>query len=244
MLVLDQVHKSFYDPGRGEVRAVDGVHCTLGDGVTALVGANGAGKSTLLRLIATLLTPDGGRVVLDGRDSREQAQAIRARLGYLSTTTRLYPRFTARELLEYVGSLFPLDAAALRTRIDAMVETFALGEFLDQRTAGLSTGQMQRLNLARTLLPDPDLLILDEPTTGLDLVAADQLVAAVRTARRPGRLIIMATHIVREVEMLADRLLVMRQGRLVYDGPPDQLGHGESLAQAILGQLRDADPVR
>ncbi len=239
MLVLDHVHKSFFDPGRGEVRAVDDVDCTLSDGVTALVGANGAGKSTLLRLVATLLTPDQGRVVLDGRESRAQAQAIRARLGYLSTTTRLYPRFTARELLDYVGSLFPIAPAILRQRIDAMVELFALGEFLHQRTAGLSTGQLQRLNLARTLLPDPDLLILDEPTTGLDLVAADQLVAAVRAARRPGRLIIMATHIVREVEMLADRLLVMRQGKLVFDGPPDQLGHGESLAQAILGQLRE-----
>lgn len=243
MLVLDQVYKSFYDPGRGEVRAVDGVQCTLGDGVTALVGANGAGKSTLLRLIATLLTPDRGRVVLDGRDSREQAQAIRARLGYLSTTTRLYPRFTAHELLEYVGSLFPLDPATLRQRIDAMVDSFALGEFLHQRTAGLSTGQLQRLNLARTLLPDPDLLILDEPTTGLDLVAADQLVAAVRAARRTGRLIIFATHVVREVEMLADRMLVMRQGKLVFDGPPHQLGQGETLAQAILAQLRHVTAV-
>jgi sodium transport system ATP-binding protein len=233
------VSKSFYDPGRGEVRAVAGVTCTLDDGVTALVGANGAGKSTLLRLIATLLTPDAGRVALDGRDSRDQAQAIRARLGYLSTTTRLYPRFTARELLEYVGGLFPIPPAALAARIDAMVAAFALDEFLHQRIAGLSTGQLQRLNLARTLLPDPDLLILDEPTTGLDLVAADQLVAAVRGVRRPGRLIIMATHIVREVELLADRLLVMRQGRLVYDGAPDRLGSGESLAQAILGQLRE-----
>lgn len=238
MLVLDRVHKSFYDPGRGQVRAVDGVNCTLGDGVTALVGANGAGKSTLLRLIATLLVPDRGAVTLDGRDSRSQAQAIRTRLGYLSTTTRLYPRFTAQELLEYVGRLFSLDTPTLRQRIAAMVDSFGLGEFLHQRTSGLSTGQLQRLNLARTLLPDPDLLILDEPTTGLDLVAADQLVAAVRSAQRPGRLIIMATHIVREVEMLADRLLVLRQGVLVHDGPPAQLGQGESLAQAILDQVR------
>ena len=233
MLVFDAVAKSFYDPGRGEVRAVDGLSATLGDGVTALVGANGAGKSTLLRLVTTLLTPDRGRVLVDGLDTRLQPEAVRARLGYLSTTTRLYPRLTGRELLGYAGGFFLRDRAALAARIAAMAATFDLADFIDQRIDGMSTGQLQRINLARTLLADPDLLILDEPTTGLDLIAARHVVEAVRAARRPGRLIVIATHVLREVELMADRLLVLRAGRLVFDGAPATLGGGEALEAAV-----------
>jgi len=237
MLVLDQVCKSFYDPGRGEVKAVDQVDLVLHEGVVALVGANGAGKSTLLRLVATLLKPDTGRVVFAGLDTRSHAARVRARLGYLSTTTRMYPRFTSLELLRYAGGFFPLAPAELEVRLTQMIAAFGLEEFLHQRTAGLSTGQLQRLNLARTLLPDPDLLILDEPTTGLDVVAANLVIEAVRAARRPGRLIVIATHIMREVELACDRLIVLRRGRLVHDGVPSALGSGEALEQAVLRLL-------
>ena len=169
MLLLDHVSKSFYDPGRGEVKAVDAVNLEVGSGVLAVVGANGAGKSTLLRLIATLLLPDSGRVVVDGLDTSEHPELVRARLGYLSTTTRLYPRITGRELLAYVGGLYDLSGADLRQRIDTQVAAFDLQTFIDQRIDALSTGQLQRINLARTLLADPAVLILDEPTTGLDV---------------------------------------------------------------------------
>jgi sodium transport system ATP-binding protein len=244
MLLLERVHKSFYDPGRGEVRAVDGVDVELHAGVIALVGANGAGKSTLLRLCATLLRPDSGRVVLNGLDTRSHAARVRAKLGYLSTTTRLYPRFTPFELLRYVGGFFPLEPAQFDLRLKQMIARFDLTEILHQRMSGLSTGQLQRVNLARTLLPDPELIILDEPTTGLDVLAASQLVEEVRAARQPGRLIILATHIMREVELLADRVLVMRHGRLAHDGPPAALGSGEEFHRAIQGLLTgDAAPA-
>jgi sodium transport system ATP-binding protein len=239
MLELRGVAKSFYDPKRGEVRAVDGVSATVDGGVLALVGANGAGKSTLLRLTATLLLPDEGQVLVDGIDTREDAQAVRAKLGYLSTTTRLYPRLTGRELLAYVGGFFDLQGPELERRMARQVETFGLGEFLDQRIGALSTGQLQRLNLARTLLADPALLILDEPTTGLDVLAAWQLVESVRAARRPGRLIVLATHILPEVEHTADRLWVLRRGKLVFDGPPSELGRGEAFEEAVHTLLTD-----
>jgi sodium transport system ATP-binding protein len=239
MLVLDQVAKSFYDPGRGEVRAVDSLTETFPDGVTALVGGNGAGKSTLLRLVATLLRPDRGHLLFNGLDTRHHAARVRERLGYLSTTTRLYPRFTPLELLHYVGGFFPLAPAELELRVKQMVALFALDEFLHQRIAGLSTGQLQRLNLARTLLPDPDLLILDEPTTGLDLPSAHQVTEAVRAARRPGRLILFATHLMGEVEEVADRVLVLRRGRAVFHGPPAQLGSGTALEAAVYRLLVD-----
>jgi sodium transport system ATP-binding protein len=239
MLELKGVGKSFYDPRRGEVRAIDGIEATVDGGVLALVGANGAGKSTLLRLVATLLVPDAGQVLVDGIDTRADAQAVRAKLGYLSTTTRMYPRLTGEELLEYVGGFFDLAGAELDRRIDAQVQAFGLGEFLQQRIDTLSTGQLQRLNLARTLLADPSLLILDEPTTGLDVLAAWQLVESVRAARRPGRLIVLATHIMPEVEHTADRLWVLRRGKLIFDGAPAQLGAGEAFEKAIHDLLTD-----
>lgn len=238
MLRLHQVCKSFFDPGRGEVRAVDSLSLELSPGVIALVGANGAGKSTLLRLIATLLTPDSGTIHLGDLDSRHHPDQLRQRLGYLSTTTRLYPRFTPAELLAQVASFFPLSPQQQRERIDAMVQAFDLHDILHQRIQGLSTGQLQRANLARTLLGDPDILILDEPTTGLDLVAADQLVQAVNLSRRPGRLIIIATHVMREVQILADRLIVLHQGRVVFDDVPTSVGDGDALTRHILTLLR------
>lgn len=237
VLHLDHVCKSFYDPGRGEVKAVDDLHLVVEPGVLALVGANGAGKSTLLRLIATLLTPDAGRIRLGDLDTRTHPDAVRAKLGYMSTTTRLYPRFTPHELLRHVAGFLPFDAATKRERIAAVIAQFNLGDILNQRIQGLSTGQLQRANLARTLLADPDLLVLDEPTTGLDLVAADQLVAAVRAAKRPGRLILMATHVMREVDLLADQLLVLARGRAVFYGPPADLGTGEQLTAGVLRLL-------
>jgi sodium transport system ATP-binding protein len=239
MLCLEGVTKSFYDRGRGEVRAVDGISAELASGVCALIGANGAGKSTLLRLITTLLLPDTGRVVVGGHDTRTEAEAVRRRLAYLSSTTRMYQRLTGRELLRYVGGFFDLAGTRLDARIAEVSATFALDTFLDQRIEGLSTGQLQRVNLARTLLPDPDLLVLDEPTTGLDVLAARSLVEAVLAARRPGRLILIATHVLREVEVCADRLLLLRRGRVVYDGAPAELGTGTTFEAAVHARLHD-----
>jgi sodium transport system ATP-binding protein len=233
MLELHGVRKTFFDRGRGPVHAVDDINLTLTSGVCALVGANGAGKSTLLRLITTLLMPDAGTISLHGLSTATHADSIRQRLAYLSSTTRMYQRLTGRELLRYVGGFFALTGATLDERIAAVSDTFQLSQFLDQRIEGLSTGQLQRINLARTLLPDPELLILDEPTTGLDVLAAQSLITAVQHAKRPGRLIIIATHILREVEQCAEQLVIMRQGRVIYHGPPAALGGGVVFEQAI-----------
>ncbi|MFW5845388.1 MAG: ABC transporter ATP-binding protein [Planctomycetota bacterium] len=230
---FDAVVKTFVDPERGAVRALDGVDCRMGDGIHVLLGANGAGKSTMLRLLVGLLLPDEGSVVVGGHDTRTAGDAVRSRLGFLSLGTQLYPRLTGREMLRYAGRFHGLDGAALEARIGVMDTTFALSAFLDQRCDAMSTGQRQRINLARTLLADPDLLVLDEPTTGLDLLAAARMVAAVAEMRRPRRCIVFCTHLLHEAETLADHVLVMRDGRLVFDGPPALLGQGASFARAV-----------
>lgn len=229
MLHLSELTKHFYDPGRGPVAAVDGIDVRLSDGTVAIVGANGAGKSTVLRCIAALLQPDSGGIVFDDIDVCRQPE----RMGYLSTTTRLYPRLTAREHLSYAGGFYGLRGAALASGIARVSEHFGLQAILDQRCEGLSTGQAQRVDLARALLTDPDLLVLDEPTTGLDIQAARRVIETVAAARRPGRLILLSTHLMHEVEELADRVLVLAAGRLAFDGTPSELAGAGDLHQAV-----------
>ncbi|MFW5845502.1 MAG: ABC transporter ATP-binding protein [Planctomycetota bacterium] len=236
---LDEVRKSFHDPRRGTVRAIDGLDLALHDGISVLLGANGAGKSTLLRLLAGLLLPDSGRIQVVGFDTCTHGDAVRRRLGYLSLSTGSYPRLTGREMLNYAAGFYGMDRSTVNEREAELVQRFHLRPFIDQRCGSMSTGQAQRINLARILLPDPDVLVLDEPTTGLDLLAARTLVDAVQDMRRPGRLIIFCTHLLHEAEELADRVLVLRQGRLVHDGPADALGRGEAFARAVASLVRE-----
>ena len=239
MLVIDSLRKTFYDPSRGAVAAVDGIDLEAHPGtVIALAGANGAGKTTLLRLIATLLEPDSGRILVDGIDAVTDPLALRRRIGFLSQSTRLYPRLSGREMLAYAAGFFDLRGPDLTQAIARIVDRLDLGAFLDQRCAHLSTGQAQRINIARTLITEPPLLILDEPTTGLDLAAARQVIDLIHRARSDGRLLILSTHIVTEIEELADRLLILDHGRLVFDDRPAVLGHGDALARAICARMR------
>lgn len=239
MLEFRQVTKTFYDPGRGPVRAVDGIDLSINEGVTALIGANGAGKSTLLRLAATLLVPDSGSITFAGIDAVRDGERLRARLGYLSTTTRLPPRLTVREVLRFQAGLLGMDAASATGRIEDLRARFGLASIIDQRCQGLSTGQAQRAALARTLLGDPDLLILDEPTTGLDVVMARALVEAIRDVRRAGRVVVVATHVMAEVEAVADHAVVVRDGRIAFEGALEHLrGGAGSIAAAVHDLLK------
>ena len=237
MLSLHDLHKAFYDPGRGVVRAIDGVDLAVPAGVTAVMGANGAGKTTLLRLVAGLLDPDRGQVRLGDLDAAKDGERWRQQLGYLAATTKLPPLATPREVLRFVGSLYGWPAQETEARIEVQVERFGLAAFLDQRISTLSTGQTQRANLARTLLADPQLLILDEPTTGLDVLAAAQLVAAVQACRSAERVLLYCTHVPAEAEAVGDRLVLLRQGRVAWSGPMAELGTGPALSDAIAGLL-------
>jgi len=233
------VSKSFHDPRRGTVRAVDDIELSLGDGIVALLGANGAGKSTLLRLLAGLLVPDIGQVLVCGHETTRFGDAVRRQLGYLSLSTGCYPRLTGREMLAYAAGFYAMAPLQARQREEELIAAFGLQDYIDQRCGSLSTGQAQRINLARILLPDPDVLVLDEPTTGLDLLAARRMVDAVQTMRRTGRLVIFCTHLLHEADELADRILILRHGRLIHDGPADDLGHGDAFARTVAGLVAE-----
>jgi sodium transport system ATP-binding protein len=184
----------------------------------ALLGPNGAGKTTALRCLATLLRPSDGTARVAGADARKEPLEVRRRLGYLNASMGLYQRLTARELVTYFAELHGLAGVALERRVDELVERFGIGEFQHRLCGRLSTGQQQRVSVARAVVHDPPALVLDEPTTGLDVLSGQTIYEFVRGERGRGKAILFSTHEMAEVELLADRVGILAAGRLVAEG--------------------------
>ena len=218
------LRKTFHDPQRGTVEAVRGVDldCRPGE-IYGLLGPNGAGKTTTLRMLATILAPTSGQAFIDGVEVGTDPLEVRRRIGFLSGSTGLYPRLTARETLEYFGQLHGMDAATLRNKVEAVIEAFDIGPFQDGRCEGLSTGQRQRVSIARAVLHDPPVLILDEPTTGLDILASSDMIDFIESRRVAGTCVLFSTHILSEAERLCDRIGVIHAGRMLAVGTLDEL---------------------
>jgi sodium transport system ATP-binding protein len=228
----------------GDFLAVDRLTLEVRPGeVYALLGANGAGKTTALRCLATLLKPSAGTARIDGHDVRAEPIAARAKLGFLSASMGLYQRLTARELLEYFGRLHGMHGAVLRARVDESIELFEIVTFAGKLCGTLSTGQRQRVSIARAALHDPPALILDEPTLGLDVLSGRTIFAFIHTARMRQRAVLFSTHQMDEVELLADRVGVLAAGRLVAEGTVEQLverSGQKNLARAFLHIIAEA----
>ncbi len=209
---------------RGEVRAVDGVSfsCERGE-IFGLLGPNGAGKTTTLRMLATILTPTSGSAAVAGFDVRAQPDEVRKNIGFLATETGLYDRFTARETLRFFGRINRLSDQEIERRSNELFEMLELTGLADRRVGTFSTGERQKLSLARALIHDPPVLILDEPTFGLDVMAARAVVDAIRMFKEQGRTIILSTHIMRIAEKLCGRIGILYRGRLHALGTLDEL---------------------
>ena len=219
MIEAQGLVKKFRDKSRGEVRAVDGVsfRCRPGE-IFGLLGANGAGKTTTLRMLATILTPSAGTAIVAGYDVIRQSQKVRSSVGFLSTATALYGRLSAREMVEYFGRLHGLDEPTLRQRLDAIFERLEMNDFRDRRCDNLSTGMKQKVSIARTLVHDPSVMIFDEPTVGLDVMAARTIIEFIRECRDRGKTVIFSTHVMSEVEKLCDHIGIIHDGRLLAEG--------------------------
>jgi sodium transport system ATP-binding protein len=210
----------------------------------ALLGPNGAGKTTALRCLATLLAPTGGTASVFGADAVREPLEVRRRIAFLAASMGLYERLTARELVVYFGRLHGLDGRALETRVDDLVELFDIGGFEDRLCGRLSTGQRQRVSLARALVHDPPALILDEPTLGLDVLSGQTIHDFIARERARGKAVLFSTHQLQEVELLADRVGVLRDGELVAEGAPDDLvarTGAPNLTRAFLALVTPAD---
>jgi sodium transport system ATP-binding protein len=231
----------------GGIRAVGGLSLVVQPGeVYALLGPNGAGKTTALRCLATLLAPTSGTAFVGDADVRKQPLVARARIGFLAASMGLYERLTPVELLRYFGQLHRMERPALDARVHELVRIFGITPFMSQRCGTLSTGQAQRVSVARALIHDPPALILDEPTMGLDVLSGEVIYRFIEAERDRGKAIVFSTHHMSEVDLLADRVGVLSGGRLVAEGTPASLIEttGESnLARAFLALVRGAVPA-
>ncbi|MFA6961063.1 MAG: ATP-binding cassette domain-containing protein [Opitutaceae bacterium] len=246
MIVARNLTKVFRDKKRGEIRAVDDVSFTCEPGkIYGLLGANGAGKTTALRMLATLLSPTSGSATVAGFDVVQQPAKVRASVGFLAASTALYARLTARETIAYFGSLNGLDAECIAKRTAQLSAELDMDEFLDRRVGTFSTGMKQKTSIARTLVHDPDVLILDEPTLGLDVMASRGIVRFVRQCRERGKTVIYSTHIMSEVEKLCDRVGIIHGGRLLAEGTLDELRerHGERDLEEIFVKVAGGEAV-
>lgn len=224
MIEARNLTKTFRDKKRGEIHAAENVSFRVAPGqIYGLLGANGAGKTTTLRLLATLLRPTNGSATVAGFDVERDAQKVRANVGFLAASTALYGRLTARELITYFGELNGMNRDTLRPRIEQLATELEMHEFLDRRCEKFSTGMKQKTSIARTIVHDPAVLIFDEPTLGLDVMAARTIVRFVRDCRARGKTVIYSTHVMSEVEKLCDVVGIIHGGRLLAEGTLAQL---------------------
>lgn len=239
MIRVERLRKSF-----GDVRAVDGVdlHVERGE-LLVLLGQNGAGKSTSLRCLGGILRPDSGLIELDGLRLPEKLDEIRARLGVVPDQARLYGRNTAFEYLDHFGFLYGVPEAVRRQRINALLERFDLADLNDTVLAAYSRGMAQKVALIRATLHEPDWIFCDEPTAGLDPVAAADMRRYLDEQRARDAALIVTTHVLSEAELMADRIAIMRRGRVVVEGTLDELREQAGVGRQFAATLgRDAEP--
>ena len=239
MIEAKQLCKSFI-VGKGKkqntVHAVRQVNFLANNGrITGLLGPNGAGKTTTMRMLATLVEPSSGSAWVDGLDCKLQSQLVRARLGVLSDARGLYTRLTGRENIAYFGALQGMSHTLLQSRMMAVIEQLGLESIADRPTEGFSQGERMKVALARALIHDPNNLILDEPTNGLDIMTIRLLRTLLKQLRDQGKCIVLSTHIMQEVTALADEVVIISKGITVAQGTVPQL-----LAQAGASSMEDA----
>ena len=210
------LRKVFYDEGRGEIKAVDSIsfECRPGE-VFGLLGANGAGKTTTLRMLSTILAPTSGTATLMGHDVVADPQGVRKNLGFYSATTALYPRLTTRETIDFFARINQYPADLVKQRVENLIERFGLTKYANARIEKLSSGMKQKVSIARTIAHNPSILIFDEPTVGLDVLNALDVLDTIRELRNEGKTIIFSTHIMSEAERLCDRVAIIHGGRIL-----------------------------
>lgn len=215
------------------VKAVDEIGFEVHAGeIVGLLGPNGAGKTTVLRMLAGILTPDAGEVRVCGYDMHASPLEAKRRIGFLSGDTQLYMRLTPREVLLYFGELFELTEAERKQRAEDLIISLDMKSFADRPCETLSAGQKQRANIARAFLHNPEILILDEPTTALDILSGRFIVDAIRSQRDNGKAVLFSTHIMSEAEYLCDRIVMIHEGRKAEEGTQAEI-IGRSAAQNL-----------
>jgi ABC-2 type transport system ATP-binding protein len=218
-IIAEGVHKAF-----GKVKALDGIDLRVPRGtVLGVLGPNGAGKTTAVKILTTLLTPDAGRVVVDGRDVLADPAGVRTRIGLAGQSTAIVEEFNGRENLELMGRLFHMSTKDARARAAELLESFGLADAKDRKAKTYSGGMMRRLDLAASLVSRPSVLFLDEPTTGLDPRARSDMWAVIRELVAANTTVLLTTQYLDEADELADNIVVFDSGRVIAEGTADDL---------------------
>ena len=207
--------------GSGQKRWIEAVSnvsfsCRPGR-IFSLVGPNGAGKTTILRMIATMLKPSSGTIEVAGFNTQKQPEQVRKKIGFLTGSTQLYARLTPDEIIKYYADLHGMDTSIFQSRKIELFSLLGIDEFANRRIGKLSSGMKQKVSIARTMIHDPDVVVFDEPTVGLDVITARSIIQLVRRCKEDGKTVIFSTHIMGEVSLLSDDLAVIHKGSLLFN---------------------------
>ena len=228
MLEVRNVTKKFIKKNKnnqvGEFKADDNISFTAKEGeVVGIIGPNGAGKTTLLRMIAGIMEPTSGEVLIDNKTHQEDMIGIKKKIAFLSGNTKLYKDITPYELLEMVGNYYEVDEKTLEKRIKDIVKKFNMSSFLNQKISTLSTGQYQRTSIARCLVHNPDYYILDEATSGLDVISSKSILDFIKEVKKENKCIIYSTHYMEEAENICDKIVMINKGKVIAQGTPTEI---------------------
>ena len=220
-----------------EFYAVDHVSFEAKDGeILGILGPNGAGKTTLLRMLGSLMEPTEGGVVITDKSGEQitKKEELKMRIGYLSENTKLYGRFTVREMLTIFGELYGYSKEEIAEKIQVISDLLQMDEFIENRIDKLSTGQKQRTSIARCLVHNPDIYIFDEPTLGLDIISSKAIIDFMKQERERGKTVLYSTHYMEEAEFMCDRIVMINKGKIIASGTPQELREDTKT-----GNLRD-----
>lgn len=247
MIRVEGLTKVFPSPDGNEIVAVDRISFKMGAGeIYGLLGPNGAGKTTTLRMVSGLLRASAGRVIINDQDVTENPDQVKRLIGYLTANTGLYVRLSVRELLEYFATLYGLDRRQTKARIDELADFLHMHEFIKLRCGALSTGQKQRVSIARALIADPPILIMDEPTLGLDVLSNRIILDLIDSQAQAGKAVLLSTHALDEIERMCRRIGLIHRGKLIAEGTLDSLrektGH-DRLSDIFLQLVGENEPI-
>lgn len=225
--------------------AVNGISLTCHPGrIFSLLGPNGAGKTTTLRMIATLINPSSGSIRVCGHDSVREPIEVRKHIGFLTGSTKLYDRLTPFEVVKFYADVHGVSRSDFERRSDDLFTTLDMHAFVHKRIGKLSTGMTQKVSIARTMIHDPEVVVFDEPTTGLDVITSRTIIEMIRRCREEGKTVIFSTHIMGEANLLSDDLAIIHNGKLCYNGTYEQYkteSQSDSLEQEFIRHLEEAE---
>ncbi|HPF09706.1 MAG: ATP-binding cassette domain-containing protein [Candidatus Cloacimonetes bacterium] len=229
MIKVQNLVKEFPKKDGSKFYAVNDASFIANDGeIVCLLGVNGAGKTTTMRVLSTVFQPSAGTAEIQGWDIRTHPDKVRENLGFLSGDTGLYNRLRVHEFIRYFGRLYSIGDAEINRRMDEMAELLDMKDFMDKKIEFLSTGMKQKVSIVRSIIHDPPVMIFDEPTSGLDILTARNIVSFIRSCKERGKCVLFSTHIMREAERLADRVVLIHKGKILAEGTLEALREATS----------------